>query len=83
MILTLTVSDNEHDSVDVSTDGLPDFLAEGVELVQPVLKIVPNVMVTLGKNGVLMCRNCDHDETFPTIWNPSEVVIQLTGQVFF
>ena len=33
-------------------------------LVQPVLQLIPNVIVSLGSDGVLVCRNTSRDTPF-------------------
>ena len=47
-------------------DDLRTVIENCAELVQPVLKVIPNVLVTIGSYGVLMCRSTTPDTPFHT-----------------
>lgn len=48
----------------VSSD-LDDDLAESIDLVRPLLQYIPNILVTLGNKGVLVCRKTSAETPFP------------------
>ncbi|XP_013384651.1 pseudouridine-metabolizing bifunctional protein C1861.05-like [Lingula anatina] len=49
------------------TDDLPlnALLEESVEICRQLIEYIPTILVTLGKHGILLCRNTSQDNPFP------------------
>jgi hypothetical protein len=56
--------ENELNDVEDSSEDLDEILRECVELCRPLMDHISTIIVTLGKHGVLVCRDVPFDTPF-------------------